>query len=51
MLLTVIIPCYNEIRTIEKIIKKIKKLKKIKMQIIVIDDASTDGTVNVLKKS
>ena len=42
-MLTVLIPCYNEKKTISKIIKKIK-LQKIRKQIIVIDDYSTDGT-------
>lgn len=49
MLLSVIIPCFNEIKTIEKIVNKILKLKKIKIQIIIIDDASFDGTTEALK--
>ncbi len=49
MLLTVIIPCFNENKTIKKILDKIKK-QKIKTQIIVVDDFSTDGTREILKK-
>ena len=49
MLLTVIIPCFNEKKTIKKILDKIKK-QKIKTQIIVVDDFSTDGTREILKK-
>ena len=49
MLLSVIMPCFNEIKTIEKIVNKILKLKKIKIQIIIIDDASFDGTTEALK--
>ena len=49
MLITVIIPCYNENRTISKIINKILSLKNINLQIIVIDDCSTDGTREILK--
>jgi glycosyltransferase involved in cell wall biosynthesis len=49
MLITVIIPCYNENRTISKIIDKILSLKNINLQIIVIDDCSTDGTREILK--
>ena len=48
--LTIIIPCYNEIKTIEIIIKKILDLKNIKKQIIVIDDNSSDGSINIIQK-
>jgi len=47
--LTIIIPVYNEIKTIEKLIKKILKID-IKKQIIIIDDGSSDGTELVLAK-
>jgi len=43
MKLTVIIPAYNEINTIDILIKKVLKTK-IEKQIILIDDCSTDGT-------
>ena len=48
-MLTVLIPCFNEKKTISKIIKKVKQ-QKLKKQIIVIDDCSNDGTRTVLKK-
>tara|TARA_B100000401_G_C52602927_1_gene622875 strand:+ start:102 stop:443 length:342 start_codon:yes stop_codon:yes gene_type:complete len=48
-ILTIIIPCYNEISTIEKIIRKIKK-QKISKQIILVDDYSDDGTRELIKK-
>ena len=51
MLITVIIPCYNENKTIGKIIDKILSLKNINLQIIVIDDYSTDGTIEILKNN
>ena len=51
MLITVIIPCYNENKTIGKIIDKILSLKNINLQIIVIDDYSTDGTREILKNN
>ena len=47
--LTIIIPVYNEIKTIEKLIKKILKIN-IKKQLIIVDDGSSDGTELVLKK-
>ena len=47
--LSIIIPVYNETRTIEKILNKILKLKLHK-QIIIVDDNSTDGTkIKILK--
>ena len=48
--LSIIIPCFNEKKTIVKVINKLKKLKKIKKQIILIDDGSNDGTREVIKK-
>ena len=43
MKLSVIIPAYNEINTIEKILQKVMAVK-ISKEIIIIDDGSTDGT-------
>ena len=40
MLITIIVPCYNEKNTLEKLILKLNSLKKIKKQIIIIDDGS-----------
>lgn len=48
--LSVIIPVYNEKNTIEKLLNKIHKLSDIKKEIIVVDDASNDGSTNILKK-
>tara|TARA_B100001175_G_scaffold302893_1_gene297381 strand:- start:525 stop:1226 length:702 start_codon:yes stop_codon:yes gene_type:complete len=47
--LTVIVPCFNEINTITKIIKLIRK-QKLNLQLIVVDDFSRDGTREKLKK-
>lgn len=49
MLVSILIPCYNEKYTIEKLIFKVKKQKKIKKQIILVDDGSTDGTSKIIK--
>jgi glycosyltransferase involved in cell wall biosynthesis len=48
MKLSVIIPCYNEKKTIKKIIDKIFA-QKINLEIILVDDGSDDGTVDVIK--
>ena len=47
--LTIIIPVYNEIKTIEKLIKKILKIN-INKQLIIVDDGSSDGTELILQK-
>lgn len=49
MKLSVIIPAYNEINTIEDILKKIEKIN-IDKEIIIVDDGSTDGTREFLEK-
>lgn len=48
--LTVIIPCYNEISTVEKLIKSVRNAPVDKIEIIVVDDGSTDGSLEVLEK-
>ena len=48
--LSVIIPCYNEEKTIFLIVEKIKKIKNLSPEIIIVDDCSTDKTSDVLKK-
>ncbi len=47
--ISIIIPCYNEINTIEKIIDKIINQTTYKKEIIVVDDFSTDGSREILK--
>jgi len=47
--LSVIIPCYNEEKTIFLIVDKIKKIKNLTAEIIIVDDLSTDNTCDVLK--
>lgn len=50
MKLSVIIPCYNESSTIHTIIENVKQSPVEQIEIIVVDDASTDGTREILKK-
>lgn len=49
--LSIVIPVYNEISTVEQVIKNVLKVKvpNVTKEIIVIDDASTDGTTKLLK--
>ena len=48
MKLSVIIPCFNEINTIEQIISKVQNFNDLEKEIIVIDDCSNDGTKEIL---
>tara|TARA_B100001121_G_scaffold301628_1_gene312964 strand:+ start:578 stop:1279 length:702 start_codon:yes stop_codon:yes gene_type:complete len=45
--LSIIIPAYNEINTIQNLINKVNDIR-IEKQIIVVDDNSTDGTQNII---
>lgn len=49
--LTVIVPCFNEEKTVAKTINSILNLDypKDKVSIIAVDDGSTDNTLNILK--
>ncbi len=47
--LSVIIPCYNEIGTIERLIQTVRESPVKDKEIIVVDDGSTDGTRELLK--
>lgn len=47
MRLSVIIPVYNEIKTLEEIIKRVEAIN-IDKEIIAVDDESTDGSLDIL---
>ena len=50
--ISIIIPCYNEEKTIEKVLNNILNLnlQEISKEIIIIDDGSTDTTPSILNK-
>jgi glycosyltransferase involved in cell wall biosynthesis len=50
MKLSVIIPVFNEVNTIETVIDKVRNCGVKDLQIILVDDYSTDGTVEKLKE-
>src|SRR3989344_4321714 len=52
MKLSIIIPAYNESRTIDKVIRIVQnvRIEGIEKEIIVVDDASSDGTYDQVKK-
>jgi glycosyltransferase involved in cell wall biosynthesis len=49
MKLTIVIPCYNEIETIDLIIQAVRESGHFDKEIIVVDDCSVDGTREKLK--
>ena len=49
MKLSIIIPCFNEIKTIKKIVDLVKASSYPDKEIIIIDDCSTDGSHELLK--
>ena len=49
MKISVIIPCFNECSTVDKILDKVLKNKDFIYEIIIIDDFSTDGSREILK--
>ena len=43
--LSIVIPCYNEINTIESILKKVRNVElPVERELVIVDDCSTDGT-------
>jgi len=46
--LSVVIPCFNEAGTIEEIVRRAAEAPPLDKEIIVVDDASTDGTRDIL---
>lgn len=49
MILSVIIPCFNEKNTIKEIVFAVKNSSYKKQEIIIVDDFSTDGTREILQ--
>jgi glycosyltransferase involved in cell wall biosynthesis len=49
MKLSVVIPCYNEVASIEAVIDDVLGVALPDLEIIVVDDGSSDGTVEVLR--
>jgi glycosyltransferase involved in cell wall biosynthesis len=49
MKLSVVIPVFNEKNTVEKLVEMVRAVEGIEKEIIIVDDASTDGSVDILK--
>jgi len=50
MTVSVIIPAFNEYKTVSKVVEVVKSLKYVE-EIIVVDDGSTDGTADVAREA
>ena len=50
MKLTILVPCFNECSTINEILSRVEACSYRPKEIIVIDDCSTDGTRDILRK-
>jgi len=48
--LSIVIPCYNEKKTLEQIVSAVSSSPVERKEIIVVDDCSTDGTQDILKQ-
>ncbi len=49
MKLSVVIPCYNEVRTIRNIVDRVRAAPVADKEIIIVDDCSRDGTRDLLR--
>jgi len=48
MKVSIVIPCFNEVETIEKIVQAVLSVPLTNREIIIVDDSSTDGTKEIL---
>ena len=49
LLVSVVVPAYNEAETVEAALRRVRSVP-LRLEIIVVNDASTDGTRDILEK-
>ncbi len=47
--LSVVIPAYNEVRSVESLLSRVREVR-LNLEVIVVDDGSTDGTRDLLSR-
>jgi len=47
--ITVVIPCYNERRTLADLVRRVRAAPVARKQLILVDDCSTDGTTELIR--
>ena len=51
MKLSIVIPCYNESKTIQQILEAVQNVQVASKEVIVVDDGSTDGAREMLESN
>ena len=49
VVLSVVVPCYNEVRTVQALLERVREVP-LRLEVIVVDDGSTDGTRDLLPR-
>ena len=49
MILSVVVPCFNEAKTVEQVLRRVREIP-LQTEIIAVDDGSTDGTREILRR-
>jgi len=47
---SIVIPCYNEIATIERLVERVREAWPAEKEIVLVDDGSTDGTRELIRE-
>src|SRR4051794_25638167 len=50
LVLSVVIPVFNEMKTIEEIVRQVRAVPIPNKQVILVDDCSKDGTTDLLRR-
>ena len=48
MKLSVVIPCYNEEKTLKTLVDRVLDFKELEKEIIIVDDCSTDNSRSII---
>ena len=48
MKLSIVIPCYNEEKTLRILVERVLKFKELEKELIIVDDCSTDNSKSII---